>query len=1525
MNIEKKILRIVSFTSIGIVMFLLILFLFISSGSLNSFIKRSICTIASDQLNGAVSIDKLSGNVFSDFSIEHLQITDGDATIMEFGRIKIDYTIWALFQKTIKIDTILLNNPAFYLAEGMDSIWNIQKLLPDNETQATESSSSAWNIELANFILQNLQVEINQLDSTSAIPRNITCNAHVNVAYQNENLQVDVRHFNMLGQKPYFQIVNLKLNAQMLDSVFSWSNFELALDHSNFVSSGSLPINNPTHAKLDLRATPMDFTDFQPWIENLYGSADLHIALDHKGDSSRLNLNLNQQTQALKIVAKLSDFDNEPKYSASVSMDSFNFEYWTHNPDFKTKMKGRLQLQGHGFDIKQNVFTVDANFASRGDANSEVFDFSLSLDKTLGNINTQVKGNTLFGDIASAIQIHNFFDIPSYNADLDLKHVDMAKLTANKALASDLNLRIKAKGVDYKPGKMIASLNLQTGASTIFGEPVHGMNAEFNINKNSYSVKKFHLETPYLNANIHGNGNLADKNTLKFSFEFKTIEKIVAALEQNNFRLHGEMKGDITGPIDSLRFNADVLLAEMEMDSLRITDMAAHVQSYFSSDTIVNTSKNASSINYISDITAENFSVKIKTDIDHLTYKSYSIDKIGLALEKEKETLGGNALIHAYSGTLESNFSVANAFSIPNYSLRASLNHFNLAKLSQNDSLQSSINLEISAKGRGVKLDSIDLELEMQSENSEVFGRAVDDLHSKIIYKHGFYRIENFEIVTPFANAEIKGEGNIHTSNNINFYIVTKDIEELYSKFSPEKLQFEGQIEGSLLGSIDSMNVLSTINVEHFKMDSIRVENMSAEAALEIRDTAFSGFFQMKFTNSTIQDLKLEKVQFRSDFTQEKTQNLFSYYASDSLNGSINTSIDLGEIPTLYLHKTDLIFPQAVWRNGNEQSFVHFGNDSIVLNNLKFVSDESTLMANGVFAFNGNENLQIDIQNLNLGRIPGIQLSPLAISGTLNAGLTILGTAAKPVIKGFVNFDEPMIDTFKFQKIGASISYVDTNLSFESFIDEPHSQLLHARVDMPYHLSFAEDFGFPPDNTPVKANLFLNNLNLQRLNSFVPVPDINVKGFLSSTINLENTFGNPKINGMLSVSEGEFNYNTLGMYYSNIVLSSKLINNQFQLDSLSLSSSKGKIWGNGFIEIDSLFQGELKSIDLNMKATNFRLFDSEMAKATINSNLEVKGTPELPVFSGKLEVLKSSFNVDLFMRQFNRVYDDSEQPMLVMARNKDFKIDIQHEISKDTLKRPAPDMYKNLKGYFDIEFPRNTWVKGKNMNFELAGKIKAIKERGIIDLFGTLDVKRGYYKLYGRRLDFEEGEVTFTGGSAINPKLNFNIAYSFRDPENTLRKLNVLISDRLSKPSITFFIDDVSIEEKDAISYLLFNKGVNQLDTKENSSLLNKNIDLAMRQISGLVQDVLQSKLGLDVMEISGNSGWTQSTVSTGKYLTNNIYLNYEYTFAIDKKDKVVQPQKITLEYQFYRSLFLQATNQNTNSGFDLGFKWTWK
>ena len=247
----------------------------------------------------------------------------------------------------------------------------------------------------------------------------------------------------------------------------------------------------------------------------------------------------------------------------------------------------------------------------------------------------------------------------------------------------------------------------------------------------------------------------------------------------------------------------------------------------------------------------------------------------------------------------------------------------------------------------------------------------------------------------------------------------------------------------------------------------------------------------------------------------------------------------------------------------------------------------------------------------------------------------------------------------------------------------------------------------------------------------------------------------------------------------------------------------------------------------------------------------------------------------------------------------------------------------------DVDIPGNFWVRGKDMNFEMGGNLRAIVEGGQVDLFGSLDIRRGHYTVYGKRLVVNTGKIELTGGREVNPILDVEIGYVFRDPEKQLRNLTIGITGRALQPTIAFQIDAERIEEKDGISYLIFGKSMDELTQGEQSSvdynLADIGKSLALGQLSGLVQGALQSSLGLDVVDIEGSDDWSTGSVTIGKYIARNLFLSYSRDFSMDRKSKISHPDNISLEYQIFKWLYLQAVSQGTNSGFDLIMQKKWK
>ncbi|MDZ7724086.1 MAG: translocation/assembly module TamB domain-containing protein [candidate division KSB1 bacterium] len=233
------------------------------------------------------------------------------------------------------------------------------------------------------------------------------------------------------------------------------------------------------------------------------------------------------------------------------------------------------------------------------------------------------------------------------------------------------------------------------------------------------------------------------------------------------------------------------------------------------------------------------------------------------------------------------------------------------------------------------------------------------------------------------------------------------------------------------------------------------------------------------------------------------------------------------------------------------------------------------------------------------------------------------------------------------------------------------------------------------------------------------------------------------------------------------------------------------------------------------------------------------------------------------------------------------------------------------------------------MNIEITGNLNLIKEGKMFELFGTVQTVRGFYNLFGKRFNLNSGTLTFRGGETLNPELDLDAQYKFRDIEKEKQTLNLLITGTLSFPEIQFRLNDKPISETDGLSYLLFGRSGAQLSHGERQQVSQSSSQtgtaamtrLLSGQLTQQVSRIAQDKLNLDLIRISGDANWRNTALTVGKYLTNDLFLRYERELSFGSSKETI-PQELFLEYEINRHLFLQAVKGDPQTtGFDIIIK----
>ena len=355
------------------------------------------------------------------------------------------------------------------------------------------------------------------------------------------------------------------------------------------------------------------------------------------------------------------------------------------------------------------------------------------------------------------------------------------------------------------------------------------------------------------------------------------------------------------------------------------------------------------------------------------------------------------------------------------------------------------------------------------------------------------------------------------------------------------------------------------------------------------------------------------------------------------------------------------------------------------------------------------------------------------------------GTAKNPFISSHFLVRDVKLNEYSFENCTVNALYEDAGLSVEFDLIRNEKESINGSALLPMNLSFADSNEILPLNEPVALYLKSDKLDISFLQNFIK--DVrNVKGSLIIDVNVKNTLANPQLSGFVNVRDGQFRIPKYGVNYKDFQLKISADSSRTRIDKLLLKSGGGSLTAGGYADFEKHnLKGGIKNARINIAAHDFLLADRKDLRVRIAGDVHLKGDLENPRYDGSVTIPSSRFYLSAF--QSSGVADGEEaKPLLVDAEIDSLKYSTIKE------KRAAPVPIRNLRGNLKIEIPRNTWLRGPDMNIEIAGLVNLVKEGANFELFGTIHTIRGTYDLYGRRFDIRRGTIAFDGGTEFNPQ-----------------------------------------------------------------------------------------------------------------------------------------------------------------------------
>ncbi|MBS2097234.1 translocation/assembly module TamB domain-containing protein [Carboxylicivirga linearis] len=913
---------------------------------------------------------------------------------------------------------------------------------------------------------------------------------------------------------------------------------------------------------------------------------------------------------------------------------------------------------------------------------------------------------------------------------------------------------------------------------------------------------------------------------------------------------------------------------------------------------------------------------KIDGDLTGSSYLDHHFQIFKFNARQNNDSIQSDLIAQSYLGKAEGSIELNNYTTHPSYRALLRIDSLLLNKIISEDA--GIANGYLSLEGRNFNIDSIDAQSIIRVYPSTIYNIPIDSANIKAELRNNHLEISHSEIFVPNGTVDAVGDFQL-TSKLLNAEVdFSFDSLHFIQHFNIPELMFDeatGQI--SITGSVDSLQSNGQIQVSElngFSISSNRVNALFDAQFIQKQIQANTSFQIQSLKNSNIlADSIYGDLNYRQD-------NLLAeiFAIKDSTDAKIKTQIHLTDTIGVNLNEVRINTPKVRYYTTDTFNFIQYYKNEITIKDLALkdeLSPQFAVRAQGSFGANKPEDFHLQIDNFDLNSINRYNLIDEQLGGIFSIDLNLTGEPQNPELKSY--FD---IKNGQYDKI--QLPYIKGDLGLKN--DTLESNIFNPQQKNVFKLSFLTPVTAKFDTTGFNfamSDYFEAFLQLDSLNIATQTENIahmDAQGRIEANIQAKGSYNKPLFYGDFSLIDGGYSNPSIGIDYRNAQIALNFDSNQVAIDTFIVKRDKGYLTITGEASFDTSFvSGHIHSSTLEADAKDFYVIKHRDYSALIDAKSFYQDINDTAKFGGQIKVLRSEF----YLPAFTETEENNtarEVPLLVQATSSvDSVTNSTRQIKLKKKDEEESSLFiKNLQGRLELEIPRNTWLRSEDMSIEIWGDLEIEKSNPYFELYGEVGINRGHYILYGKKLVINEGQLTFQGGEKIDPILDFQATYTYRGPDKEKRNLKLLVSEKLSEPSIAFTLDGVSIPEGDAVSILIFGKTMDELSYSGQNGIAGSiGTDMLAKAVTSQLSKTLGTRFNLDMIEVTATENWQSAAFVVGKYVTNDLFVIYQRGFGETDGDEIT-PEMIILEYELNRILFVRLqSGSSKESGFDVILK----
>ncbi|VBB45730.1 hypothetical protein TRIP_D310125 [uncultured Paludibacter sp.] len=1070
--------------------------------------------------------------------------------------------------------------------------------------------------------------------------------------------------------------------------------------------------------------------------------------------------------------------------------------------------------------------------------------------------------------------------IVTYNLDGDFENIDLRDWLNNSQMKYILTGSLKAKGEGVEPKTLLANIEGDLNKSIVLNNRLDL--ATFDITLIKQRV------TGYLNAS----GNFGKVN----------IKPVLDEIFEKN-----------------PKYNLNVYTQRLNLAKLMNNKQ-------------LNSNINFEGNVYGVGINPQTMRTTVKGNFTNTTVYQQTFNTLNVNIKLAEQNLTGQLNGFGNFGTIKIAPNVKKIFSNnPSYTLDLQTQCLNLAKVLNDTSFNSNINLVATFDGVGFDPEKMHVNANMKLDSSSAKGVNIDDLHTKFTFANNQVNIKELSVKTSTLDMFASGVYSMKGNSDLNVKAKIKDGTEISQLANLENFETQGgSVDAHVIGHPKELYADVVFDFDTTKYNNLYFENLKGNAATNLmaKKKTLDG-------NINVKNFKTGNYTFNSINLSAKSKNnatdLQLNADGTEIETKLTSSLELGDETNVGLSDFMLNYKNNEWKLASPQAYIKIGKNEYVVQDMKLISTDGdsiqVIYADGTISKSGNQDMKIQLQNIDLHKIMDMLNINYKINGNLYLDMTLKGTAINPLLTANYNIKNTTLSDYSFPYFDGSLNYNANKLGIKSDIVSQDSGKLKVDGTLPFEMRLDSMKFNVEKNKSLVAQLKVEKFPLEIVKLFQPIDE--VKGSLDGDVLVEGTLENPNPTGEFRLTEGALKWKKYGIDYRTMLANINIQTDKIGVDTFYIRSKDGYMSAKGNAGFKSQFYlGNFKDSKINVKFRNFNPFDHRLFNAEMSGDLKLQGVRDSLVFDGNIKMLQSLFYIPAVMNLFGKTSaPEISKPVLVselenMHIRPDsviFTLPYDSVQAKDEI---SFNLFKSLQGKLKLNIPRNTWIKNEQLRIELMGDLDVYKYRDYFELFGTVDVVRGQYELLGKTFVVKSGSLAFEGGKEINPTLNIDASYTLRTQDKAQRDLRILATGTLQKPELDFTLDGETLSEGDAVSYILFGTSMDNLTSQQQlstgSSITAQGVagTAAASLISSQLTKLLGNTLSVDYIEFKTSGSFDQASFVVGKYITNKLFMSYERRFG-NYKDDNLNEYEVRLEYELFKFLFLQLTSSPISNGID--------